>query len=136
MKGVYKMTSYKIKILLAEDEKIAYEPLKLKLEEEGYEVRVVESGDNVVNTVKEFMPNLLILDVVLPKKFGFEILKEMREDDRLKTMPVLILSNLSQIEDISKAAELGAIEYIIKSDISLSELTKKIAAIISRTPNN
>lgn len=113
-------------IFIAEDDKAYVSVYKAKLENEGYEVMIVERGDLVIPELHKRIPDLLILDLVLPQKTGFAILKELRADAELKDIKVLVASNLSQEADKAKIKKLGVLDYFIKSDISIFELVDKI----------
>ncbi len=112
------------RILIAEDEKPIANALSLKLRSAGFETTLVYDGESAIAAVQESQFDLIVLDLVLPKKDGFAVLSEFK---KLKvTTPVLVSSNLSQDEDIKRAHELGAIGYFIKSDITLSAIVERI----------
>src|SRR5476649_2440288 len=100
-------------ILIAEDDKAYVSVYKAKLERDGYEVAVVEQGDLVVPELKKRKPDLLILDLMLPQKTGFEILEELRGISSLKDLKVVVSSNLSQEIDKDKVKKLGVTDYFI-----------------------
>jgi DNA-binding response OmpR family regulator len=108
------------KILVAEDEKAIYRPLVLKLQKEGYDVVVAENGDEALEKVQSEHFDLLLLDLVMPKRSGFSVLEEMQKLN--KTIPVIVLSNLSQNEDRDKISALGVKTFLDKSNISLLEV--------------
>jgi DNA-binding response OmpR family regulator len=112
------------KILIVEDEKPMANALDLKLRSAGFETTLVYDGQSAVNAAQASRFDLIILDLVLPKKDGFFVLDELK---KLKiTTPVIVSSNLSQDEDIKRAHELGATGYFIKSDTTLAEIVEKI----------
>lgn len=113
-------------ILIVEDDKAYVSVYKAKLESEGYEVAIVERGDFVISELRKRRPDLVILDLVLPQKTGFAILKEIRSDSELKDIRVIVASNLSQEGDREKIKKLGVLDYLIKSEISIFELIEKI----------
>lgn len=113
-------------IFIAEDDKAYVNVYKTKLASEGYEVAIVEQGDLVIPELRKRKPDLLILDLILPQKTGFAILKELRADDALKDIKVIVASNLSQEGDKEKVKRFGVIDYLIKSDISIFELIEKV----------
>lgn len=113
-------------IFIVEDDKAYVSVYKTKLESEGYEVVIVERGDLVISELRKRKPDLVILDLVLPQKTGFAILKEIRSDSGLKDIRVIVASNLSQEGDREKIKKLGALDYLIKSEISIFELIEKI----------
>lgn len=114
------------KILIAEDEKAYATVLKNKLQSEGASVETAENGEQALKILSTNKPDLLLLDLMMPTKDGFEVLKEIRQNENLKDLKVIVLSNLGQEEDIAKAKQLGAIDYIIKSDTSLADAIRKI----------
>jgi len=116
----------KIKILLAEDDKFLATALGDKLTREGFEVVKVASGQAVVEAIKESHPRLVLLDIIMPQKTGFEVLSEMRLAPALKNIPVIVLSNLGQEADIEKAKSLGARAYLVKSDVDLKTVLETI----------
>ena len=110
------------KILIAEDEKPMANALGLKLRSAGFETTLVYDGEAAVEAAKKTSFDLIILDLVMPKKDGFSVLAEL---NRLNiAIPVIVSSNLSQDEDIKRAKELGARDYFIKSDTTLAEIVK------------
>lgn len=113
-------------IIVAEDDLYYANIYKVKLAKEGYEPIVVGNGEWALKFARERKPDLVILDLVMPVKDGFETLKEMRKDENLKYVKVLVLSSLGQEEDIKRAKELGADGYLVKTDIAIADLMKKI----------
>ncbi len=112
------------RILIAEDEKPMANALDLKLRSAGFETVLVYDGETAISTLGQSSFDLIILDLILPKKDGFSVLAELK---KLKsTTPVLVSTNLSQEEDINKVKELGARDYFIKSDTTLAEIVQKI----------
>ncbi|MDP1689189.1 MAG: response regulator [bacterium] len=126
MKG----NSAKFKILIAEDRKPMAKALAIKLERAGFNVQIAEDGEVALNFLKNDKFNIVLLDLVMPKIDGFTILAEMQARN-IKT-PVIVLSNLSQDEDERRAKELGAVDYFIKSDISINEVVKRVTNILSQ----
>lgn len=115
-----------MKILLVEDDKFLRIVLEKKLKNEGFEVICASDGEEALEKVVNERPDFMLLDLILPKKSGFSVLEEIRKDPEFKNLPVVILSNLGQEEDIRKGLELGAIGYFIKAKLSLDELIQKI----------
>ena len=118
----------KHKIALIEDDANIRKMYKMKLELSGYDVLVAEDGAKALDLIKKANPDLVLLDILLPKKDGFEVLKEIKDstDKKVKSIPVIMLSNLSNKEDIEEAKKLGASDYFVKAKISLKEATEKI----------
>lgn len=114
------------KIIVAEDDQFLSNAYRVKLTKEGFDVKMVADGQELIDLLKTFKPNLIILDLLMPKKDGFETLKEIKADPNLADIPIIIASNLGQTNDIDLGLKLGAQDYIVKSDLSLEDLVKKI----------
>lgn len=115
-----------MKVLLIEDEEILGDVLKEKLEQEKFTVEWAADGEAGLERVKPFSPDLIVLDLILPKKDGFEVLKELKANPKLKTIPVVVLSNLGQDEEIKLALSLGAVDYMVKAQHPINEVIEKI----------
>ena len=118
------------KILIAEDDQFILKAMTTKLTKEGYEVKVVGDGIQLMEMLKSYIPDLIILDLLMPKKDGFEVLKEVKVDPKLKNIPIIIASNLGQQNDIQQVLALGATDYLIKSEFTLESLVQKIKNIL------
>lgn len=118
------------KILIAEDDKYLANAYRVKMEKEGFEVKIASDGQEVFSTLASFFPDLILLDLIMPIKDGFSTLEEIKKHDKYKSIPVIIASNLGQGEDVQKGMKLGAVDYVIKSDISLNEIINKINNIL------
>lgn len=114
------------KILLVEDEKILSDLLEKKLKEEGYGVAVAPNGEVGLSKMKKEDFDLVLLDILMPKMGGFEVLEEMQKDPRLKKFPVIIISNSGQPVEISRALDLGAKDYLVKTQFDPKEVIEKI----------
>lgn len=114
------------KVLIVEDDPFLSSLLKTRLSKEGFETFRAADGEQALQMLKEQKPNLLLLDLILPKKSGFEVLEAVRADAETKALPVIIISNLGQDDDIRRGKELGAIDYIVKARISIDDLIKKV----------
>ena len=101
-------------ILVAEDDPVTRRFVVSLLEERGYEVLVAEDGENAVATATTAQPDLIVSDLVMPYRDGYEVLRAIRNDERLKDIPVLILSMRDREEDIVRGFEQGADEYVVK----------------------
>ena len=125
-------TPAKKKIFIAEDDQFLSNAYRVKLTKEGFDVKIVDDGQELMTLLKVEQPSLIILDILMPVKDGFETLKEIKADASLKNIPVIIASNLGQKNDIDQGLSLGAVDYIIKSDLSLEDLVVKIRSILDR----
>lgn len=118
-------------IILVEDDEFLAELYATKLKLEGYEIYLALDGEKGLKLIKEKKPNLILLDIILPKKDGFEILKIIKADKELKNIPVILLTNLSQKDEVKKGLDLGANDYLIKAHFMPSEVVKKIKQSLS-----
>ena len=114
------------KIVIAEDDEFFAKVFKDKLMQCGYEVELAMDGEEAIEIINSDPPTLIILDIMMPKKNGYEVLQEIKAAQETKDIPVVILSNLAHEEDVKKGMDLGAIEYIIKGDYSLNKVLEMI----------
>ena len=117
-------------ILFIEDEAALQKTLGETLRSEGFQVISALDGEQGLRMAEEEKPDLILLDLVLPKMNGFEVLKRLKQEKETKGIPVIVLTNLEQAKDVDKVIELGGTTYLIKSDYSLEDLTTKIKQII------
>lgn len=120
------MQSQSKRILIIEDEKPMAKALELKLTKAGFAVKVVFNGQEALSELEKESYDLLLLDLLMPGVDGWEVLAKVQA----KKMKVMVLSNLSQQEDSTKAKAMGAIDFLVKSDITLEEVVKKVTAIL------
>ncbi len=118
------------KILVAEDDKFLGNAYRAKLTKAGFEVQIARDGQEAMDMVKTYLPDIILLDLVMPVKDGFTTLVELKNDPLLKNIPVLIASNLGQKEDTDRGMKLGASDYFVKSDLSLNTIIEKINNLI------
>lgn len=114
------------KILLIEDEKTITDVLSKRLTQEGYQIAVAENGEEGLRMMKENKPDLILLDVVMPRMGGFEVMEEMNKDPELKEIPVIIVSNSGQPVEVNKAQELGVKDWLIKTEFDPQEVIEKV----------
>lgn len=115
------------KILIIEDDKFLRELIARKLSREGYQTLEAVDGEDGFKKVSAEKPELVLLDLILPGMDGFEVLTKMKEDIALAKIPVIILSNLGQKEDVEKGLKVGAIDYLIKAHFTPGEIIEKVA---------
>ncbi|TSD00779.1 MAG: two component transcriptional regulator, winged helix family [Parcubacteria group bacterium Athens0714_25] len=120
----------KKKIVIIEDEVILRETLQDFLEKEDFEVDSAADGEVGVEMVMRKNPDLVLLDIILPKKNGYDVISELRENQSTKDVPIILLTNLGSIKDIEKALALGATTYLVKADYQLKEIVEKIKGIL------
>lgn len=118
------------KILIIEDDKFLRELIARKLEKEGYSAIEAIDGEEGEKKIREEKPNLVLLDLILPGIDGFEVLSRIKQDPALETIPVIILSNLGQKEEIEKGLKLGAIDFLVKAHFTPAEIIEKIKNIL------
>ncbi|KPJ57575.1 hypothetical protein AMJ49_00435 [Parcubacteria bacterium DG_74_2] len=114
------------KILIVEDDKFLRELIARKLKESDFDVLEAIDGEEGLRKTKEEKPELILLDLILPGIDGFEVLSRIKEDPNTKSIPVIILSNLGQREDVEKGLKIGAVDYLIKAHFTPSEITEKV----------
>jgi len=117
-------------ILFIEDESALQKTFGDILRQEGYEVVSALDGEIGLNLAKTKKPDLILLDLVLPKVYGIEVLRKLKEDKKTKEIPVIILTNLEKIGDVGKALELGAKSNLIKTQYTLKEVVEKIKKVL------
>lgn len=114
-----------------EDDNILREALQEFLTAEGFETMSASDGEAGIKIGKEKKPDLILLDIILPKMNGYEVLKAMKADESTKNIPIIILTNLGSLNDVEKALNLGATTYLIKADYKLEEVTNKIKEVLN-----
>jgi len=118
------------KILLVEDDKFISDIYATKFKEEGFEIEVAADGEDCLNKLTEAKPDLLILDIVLPKVDGWEVLRKIKTDENLKDLKVVILSNISKKENVEKGLKSGIIKYFVKAHYTPTEICEEIKKIL------
>lgn len=119
-----------MRILIVEDDKFLRELIIQKLGKEGYDIVEAAEGEEGLRKMKEEKPDLVLLDLILPGIDGFEVLRRAKADEETSSIPVIILSNLGQRDDVEKGIELGAIDYLIKAHFTPGEIVEKIKEIL------
>ena len=114
------------KVLIVEDDSFLSSLLKTRIKNDGYDAYLASDGDAAWEFLKKEKPDLIFLDVILPKKSGFDLLESLQSDPEVKNIPIIIISNLGQDADISRGKELGAVDYFVKARVSVDDLVKKI----------
>ena len=119
------------KILLFEYEAALQKTFGDTLRSEGYQLVSATDGEVGLRLAKSETPDLIILDLILPKLNGLEVLKSLKEDQQTRGIPVIILTNLGDLENIEKALRLGATTYLVKADHTLEEVIEKVKKALS-----
>lgn len=115
-------------ILLVEDEKLIQDLLVRKLLAQGYHVEIAGDGEEALEKIGQLRPNLILLDIILPKKDGMEVLEQIHGDKVLSQIPVIIISNSGQPVEIDRARELGAVDWLVKAEFDPQEVIEKVLA--------
>ena len=119
-----------ISILVVEDEEFLIRALSDNLREEGYDVDVARNGEEALVKVKAKKPNLILLDLLMPKKDGFAVLEDLKKNPDWSLIPVIVLSNLGADHDIKRALQLGANDYFVKAQHPIAEVIEKVKKIL------
>lgn len=130
------MTSVNKRILLVEDDRFLRRACEASLRQRGYEVIAASDGEEGLRLARTDPPDLILLDLLMPKMPGIDMLRALRADDRLRFVPVLILSNSSREEDRAQSRALGARGYFVKANLSLLELAAQVAAVLESEAEN
>lgn len=119
------------RILLIEDDPFLAEIYVAKFEEAGFSISVARDGCEGLKKAKEQKPSLLLIDIVMPKLDGFEVLEAMKRDPEIKDVSTVIFSNLGEEEDVKRALELGARDYLVKAHYTPTEVVARVSAILN-----
>ena len=114
------------KILIIEDEKIICDLLERKLTREGYSVVITTNGIDGLVKMREDRPDIVLLDIIMPKMGGFEVMEEMNKDETLKDIPVIVVSNSGQPVEIDRIKKMGAKDWLIKTEFDPQEVLEKV----------
>ena len=118
-------------VLLVEDDRFLRKAAEAMLRRNGFTVRTAADGDEGLRSAQAERPDIILLDLIMPKLQGFEVLERLKADDATASVPVVILSNLGQEADVVKAMTAGAAAYFIKSNTSLSNLVEQVRGVLA-----
>ena len=121
------------KIIVAEDDKLISGSLCEALKSQGFEATPAYDGEEAVAKAKEVHPDIMLLDIMMPKLDGISVLWEIKANPDLAGIPVIVLTNIGDVETISKIVEAGAADYLLKSDQSVDDIVQKVKDVLSRT---
>ncbi|OGH84042.1 MAG: hypothetical protein A2261_01180 [Candidatus Magasanikbacteria bacterium RIFOXYA2_FULL_44_8] len=124
------MPNDKIHVLIVEDDVFLSQIYQKKFEMEGYKVSTADNGEKGLADAKKKKPNIVLLDILLPKMDGFVVLNKLKADPETKDIPVILLTNLGQKEDVDKGLEQGAVDYLIKAHFKPSEVVDKVRKVL------
>ena len=132
-KAKNQVTKNAMKILIVEDEQVLSKVLEEKFDKAGFDTKVSSDGEVAILDAKSFLPSIIILDLVLPKKSGFEVLKAVKADPETQAIPIIVVSNLGEDGDIKMALSLGAKDYFVKSQHPINEIVEKVKIAITES---
>ena len=125
-----------MKIIIIEDDHFFQNFYSNKLKEQGYEVEIASDGQEGIDKMKIFAPDLVLLDLIMPVKDGFKVLEELNADPTMSKFPVVVFSTLGQESDVKKAIGLGAKAYINKSFFDFDKFLKTVVSYLPKTNDN
>lgn len=118
------------RILLAEDDRFLRKAAETALKRQGFTVLTAVDGEEALRMARSDAPSLILLDLIMPKLQGFEVLRALKSDAATAATPVIILSNLGQESDVKQAMEAGAAGYFVKANLSLQDLVKRVVEVL------
>ena len=121
------------KVLIVEDDNFLSSILKGRLEKDGFTVSQAFDGDEGIEMIRQLKPDIVLLDLIMPKVSGFEVLESVEADPELNTIPIVVASNLGQDSDIVKAKNLGATDYYVKVQTSIDEIALMVKNVLAKT---
>ena len=119
-------------ILIIEDDKFLRELIARKLTKEGFKIEEAVDGEDGLEKAQKTKPDLILLDLILPEMNGFEVLSKIKTDPKLALIPVVILSNLGQKDEVEKGLKLGAVDFLVKAHFTPQEIVEKIKTVLSQ----
>lgn len=119
-------------VFWVEDDQFLGDVLARKFSEVGASLTRVKNGEEALKHLQSNIPEVIILDILLPEMSGFDLLKKIREDHALDAVPVIMLSNVNQLSELEQASQLGAQRFLVKSEVSLDEIVKNVAEVIKK----
>lgn len=125
-------TSTHSKILLIDDDPVLIKALGAEFVEEGFEFISALDGETGLALIKTNLPDIILLDLIMPRMNGFDVLQELKRAEFTKNIPVVLLTNLEPDENVRKGMELGAVDYCIKSSMNLEKMVNKINKILAK----
>jgi len=114
------------KVMIVEDDEYISKVYEIKFAKEGITISIARDGEEAVKKIADEVPDLILLDLMIPKKDGFAVLEEIKKKPKLAKIPVIVLSNLGQATDVERAQKLGASEFLIKVDHPIQDVIDKV----------
>lgn len=130
-----KKNDKKYTLVVIEDDKYLADIYSTKLRLEGFNVEVTNDGEAGVKAVKKLIPDLILLDIMMPVMDGFSVLHEIKTDEKTKDITVIMLTNLNSPEDVKKGLELGAADYMVKAHFVPADIVTKVRNILNISSN-
>ncbi|NTW27203.1 MAG: response regulator [Candidatus Moranbacteria bacterium] len=125
------MESLKRKILIVEDDLFIRDIYQVKFSQEGFDVTIAEDGARAMKILEQLIPDIILLDIMMPYMNGMEVLRKIKSDEKLKNIPIIMLTNISEKEKVGETAEYGVGAYLIKSQFTPSEVVHKVNALLN-----
>ena len=119
------------RVLLAEDDRFLRRAAETRLRRHGLEVLTAADGEEALRVARAEPLDLILLDVIMPKLDGFQVLQALKEDEATARIPVIVLSNLGQERDVAQAKALGALAFLVKAHLSLQDLVDRVDAVLA-----
>ena len=126
------MTDEKKKILVVEDDIFISDIYQVKFSQEGFQVAVAVNGLEALKILDNFRPDIILLDIIMPQMDGIETLKKLKNDEKWKNIPIIMLTNISEKEKVEESEEMGVNDYLVKSQFTPSEVVEKVNALLNR----
>lgn len=123
------------KVLIVDDDAFLLDMYALKFKESGFQVEIAKDGQEACDKIKSTNPGAILLDIVMPKIDGFDVLRKIKQDNIAPNAVILILTNLGQKEDVERGLKLGADDYIVKAHFTPSEVVAKVKSLLARLPD-
>ena len=121
-----------IHVMLVEDDQFLSDIYQKKFTMEGFKISYADNGEKGLEEIKKKKPDIILLDVLMPKMDGFTVLEKLKEDEKVKDIPVILLTNLGQKDDVQKGLDSGAVDYLIKAHFKPSEVVDKIKKVLNK----
>jgi len=125
------MANYSRKVLVAEDDRFLRRAAESALRRHGFDVITASDGEEALRLARQELPDIILLDLIMPKLQGFDVLRELKQDPSTSSIRVVILSNLGQEQDSKFATEMGAVDYWVKANIGPSEIGRRVEALLT-----
>lgn len=127
------MTDNNIKVLIIEDEEMLVNMYISKFEKEGFKIEKALNGTDGIAKAKDFKPEIILLDIIMPEMDGFMVLKQLKSDSATKNARVIMLTNLGQDEDVEKGKKLGAEDYLVKANLTPGQVVDKVKELMAKS---